>query len=159
MRNDINIRASRFIVAQTLGVCGHCRKATRLVALAVPPGHMALELDDEAQDEETAVDTWRIAANHALLFHVEYLPAAVRRRLRQFASSYRLSDPAAHWANHCGHCGASFDDQELFCEPGGAFLPPDESSAGSIHLERIDEAFEAVAAGYAYEPCFFGSLV
>jgi hypothetical protein len=123
---------------------------------------MALELDDTAQAEETAVDTWRIANDNAFLFYVEYLPAGVGNRLRQFTRSYRLSDcdgtAGSYWANHCEHCGSLFDDQELFCEPDGAFLPTDESSAACIHLVPIDEAFEAVAAGYAYEPCFFSAM-
>jgi hypothetical protein len=50
-----------------------------------------------------------------------------------------------------------FDDQELFCEPGGAFLPTSESAAGLIDLLPIDLAFEAVAGGYAHEPSFFSA--
>jgi hypothetical protein len=123
---------------------------------------MVLEPDDEAQDEETAVDTWRIAAVSAFLFYVEYLPAAVQNRLKQVTQSYRLGDCAvvagSHWANHCEHCGSLLDDHELFCEPDGAFLPTDESRARIIHLVPIDEAFEADAAGYAYEPDFFDAM-
>ncbi|MGO9991582.1 MAG: conjugal transfer protein TraC [Steroidobacteraceae bacterium] len=162
LRNDINIRSPRFLLAQTVGTCWHCRATIPLFALAVPPGHMALEPDDEAQDEETAVYTWRIAADSAFLFYVEYLPAAVQNRLKQFTRSYRLGDCAgaagSYWANHCEHCGSLLDDHELFCEPDGAFLPTDESRARNIHLARIDEAFEAVAAGYAYELDFFDAM-
>ena len=162
LRNDINIRSPRFLLARTVGTCWHCRATIPLFALAVPPGHMVLEPDDEAQDEETAVDTWRIAAVSAFLFYVEYLPAAVQNRLKQVTQSYRLGDCAvvagSHWANHCEHCGSLLDDHELFCEPDGAFLPTDESRARIIHLVPIDEAFEADAAGYAYEPDFFDAM-
>jgi hypothetical protein len=162
LRNDINIRSPRFLLARTVGTCWHCRTTIPLFALAVPPGHMELELDDEARDEETAVDTWRIAADSAFLFYVEYLPAAVQNRLKQFTQSYRLGDCAvaagSYWANHCEHCGSLLDDHELFCEPDGAFLPTDESRARIIRLAPIDEAFEAVAAGYAYEPDFFDAM-
>lgn len=163
MRDDINIRSPRFLLARTVGTCRHCRATTALFGLAVPPGHMALELDDAAQDEETAVDTWRIATDSAFLFHVGYLSAGVENRLRQFTRSYRLTDDdaaaGAHWANHCERCGSLLDDDELFCEPGGAFLPTDESGASVVQLVSIDEALEAAAAGYAYEPCFFGAMV
>jgi hypothetical protein len=49
-------------------------------------------------------------------------------------------------------------DHDLFCEPGGAFLPTTELSAGLIQLLPIDEAFEAAAAGYAHQPEFFDAM-
>jgi hypothetical protein len=162
VRNDINIRSPHFFLARTIGTCWHCRATTPLFGLALPRGHMALELDDEAQDDETAVDTWRIASDSAFLFYVAYLPALVQSRLRPFTRSYRLSHYEAaggsYWANHCEHCGSLLDDHELFCEPDGAFLPTSESSASIIRLVPIDEAFEAVAAGYASEPEFFHAM-
>jgi len=182
VRIDINIRSPRYLLAHTLGTCWHCRAPTQLFALVVPPGHEALELDDEAQDaagdeaqnetqneaqsetqnEALAVDIWCAATHHAFLFYIEFLPAVIQDRLKQFTQSYRLEfSDAAHepyWANHCERCGSLLDDHELFCEPEGAFLPTSESSAGAIHLLALDEAFEAAAAGYAYEPQFFDAM-
>jgi hypothetical protein len=184
---SINIRSPRYFLARTVGVCWHCSASTPLVALALPPGHEALELDDDALDDnalaygtladgtpadETTADeapanaisqnTWSVATHHAFLFYVEYLSDAVRHRLNALTPCYRFdhSEAAAgsYWANHCESCGSLLDDHELFCEPDGAFLPTSEANAGLIHLLPIDEGFEAAAAGYAYEPQFFDFL-
>lgn len=153
MRDDINIRAPRFLLARTVGCCGRCRATTPLFAIAVPPGHMALELDEMALDEGTAVDVWRIAQRSALLFHVEYLPEPVQQRLRAFCLALRPagSPGEEQWTNHCEHCGSPQNDHELFCEPEGAFLPIGEYCGTAIQLISIDETFEAAAGGYVPE--------
>jgi hypothetical protein len=182
VRNDVNIRSSRYFLAHTTGTCWHCRARTEFFALVVPPGHETREPDDEppdwagdaaqnetqdeaqneTQNEALAVDTWCVATHHAFLFYIEFLPAVIQDRLKQFTQSYRLefSDAAQgpYWANHCERCGSLLDDHELFCEPEGAFLPTSESSAGAIHLLALDEAFEAAAGGYAHEPQFFNAM-
>jgi hypothetical protein len=135
----INIRSPTFFVARAVAVCGRCRSPIPVIAVAVPPGH-------ETRDE----DSWEIADHHALLFHIDYLPAAVSTRL-QAQGAYRCD---THWINHCESCGAPQDDLELFCEPEGAFLPTSESSAALIEIRPVDEPFEAAAAGYAIEPQF-----
>jgi hypothetical protein len=159
---DINIRSSRFYLARTVGTCRRCRAPTPLLALAVPPGHETLELDGEAQEEALAVDTWRLASNSAFLFFVEFIPAVIQNRLEQFTQLSHFGKSAAtvggYWANHCERCGSRFDDQELFCEPEGAFFPTSEIAAGAIHLLTVEDAFEAAAAGYAYEPQFFDAM-
>lgn len=160
VRIDINVRSDRYFIARTDGVCWRCRKPTRLFALALPPGHKALQLDDEAQDENHE-SRWSVAAHNAFLFYIEYLSAAVQRRLKGLPSfRFGRSEAAAgpYWANHCKRCGFLLDDHELFCEPEGAFLPTDETSAGIIHLLAIEEVIEATAAGYAYEPQFFDAM-
>ncbi len=153
-QQEINIRSPRYFIARRLGACGHCRKRTQVFALAVPPGHQALELD--------AVDTWNVAVHGAFLFYVEYLPEAVQNRLKRYTQCYRFGHSDAtlgfYWANHCERCGCLLDDHELFCEPEGAFLPTSESSASSIQLLPMDEAMQALAAGYAYEPQFFDAM-
>jgi hypothetical protein len=50
------------------------------------------------------------------------------------------------------------EDHDLFCEPDGAFLPTTPQSAGSVTLERVDEALEAGAVGYACDPQFIDSM-
>jgi len=159
---EVNICSPRYFIARRLGECGHCRKPTQLFALAVPPGHRTLELDAEAPDETAARDTWRVAMHSAFLFYIEYLPDAVHDRLKQYTQCYRFGHGDAamgfYWSNHCERCGCSLDDQELFCEPEGAFLPADERSARSIHLLPMNEGMQALAAGYAYEPQFFDDM-
>lgn len=157
---DINIRAGSFLLARTVTACAHCRAPTRVAALVVPPGHMALELDDEAENESTALDAWRPASHYAFLFHVEFLSSRVQNRLSHVAPLLRPleTDGGVHWCNHCERCGAVLDDHELFCEPDGAFLPTSESSAGRIELLLIDAAFAAAAGGYSDEPPFFAAM-
>ncbi len=124
----------------------------------VPLGH--------ARDSGIPTDTWSIATEPAVLFYIEYLPDSVQHCLIALSPVYRIGGgdggggdaaPAPYWANHCGHCGALQDDHELFCEPGGAFLPLTAAAVASIHLLSIDEPIEAAAAGYAYQPQFIES--
>lgn len=159
---DVNIRSQRFFLARTTATCGRCSGRTSMFAFAVPPGHEVLELDGAAA-EELSMDSWRIAACNAFLFYVAFLPAGIRERLGQGMRSYRLDTThegtsSRYWANHCEQCGAQLDDQELFCEPEGAFLPTSESDAGLIQLLAIEKPFEAAAAGYAPDPQFFGAM-
>jgi len=160
MRDDANIRSPRFFVARAVGTCRRCRAPIPLFALAVPPGHLALELDDDA-DEEAAVDTWRIAAHGAWLFHVEHLAEPVQQRLRRFTRSYRRDEEHtadACWTNRCEVCGAPQDDQALFCEPDGVFSPLGDLQSAAILIEAVEESFAATAGGYAPDPGFFSTL-
>jgi hypothetical protein len=160
--HETNIRSSRFYLARTVGTCRRCGAPTRLFALAVPPGHETLELDDEAQDEALALDTWHVATDSAFLFFVEFIPDALHSRLKQCTQPWHFGKSEAavdgYWANHCERCGSQFDDRELFCEPEGAFFPTSELAARAIHLLTIEEAFEAAAAGYAHDPQFFDAM-
>jgi len=152
--HSINIRSPRFLVARTVAPCWRCSAPTTLIAVALPPGHETLELDDEASGEAHAVDTWQTAAQHAFLFHIEFLPNFVAAQLQPLAS-LRYD---GYWANHCAWCDLPQDDQALFCEPEGAFAPASESSAALIEILAIDEPFEAAVAGYAVEPQFLYAM-
>jgi hypothetical protein len=162
-----NIRAGRYIVAQTNATCPSCLESTRLVAVGLPPGHEVLECDEDLHDDDIpdaagAADAWAQANHAALLFHVAYLSENVRSQLAGMLPAYcvdtRVAGLESCWTNHCGHCGAPFDDQELFCEPGGAFLPDSAAAARLIHLLIVEEPIRADAAGYAHEPQFFDSM-
>jgi len=161
MSNEINVRSDCFVIARTMGTCWCCGTATRLLALALPPGHETLAIDADDEGEKRALEVWDAAICNALLFYVAYLPDAVRRRLTEFSPLYRFAHSAAalgsYWANHCESCGSLLDDHDLFCEPEGAFLPMSQAGADAIQLVHIDEPFEASAAGYACDPEFFGS--
>jgi hypothetical protein len=178
--HEINIRSPRYYIARTVSTCWHCGSPTALVAIAVPPGHETLDVDDDASDEGLDSETqhrehpaaaWSVADHNAFLFYVDFLPAAVQERINQFQPAYRPLDadaaaPAtatggasdAYWANHCEQCGCQLDDHELFCEPEGAFLPTSESGAAAIHLVMVDEPFETSAAGYSFEPPLFDAM-
>jgi hypothetical protein len=162
MSSGINIRSGRYFIARTVATCWCCRASTRLIALALPPEHETLAMDAGAETEELAQDSWEEASCSAFLFYIEYLPHDVQKRLGKVSSSYRFAFSKAasgsYWANHCERCGTLLDDHDLFCEPGGAFLPTNHSSAAAIELLRIDDPIEAAAAGYVFEPPFFASM-
>ena len=160
---DCNVRSSSYFVALTTAECVHCRAATRLIALVLPPAHQIIAADAlDERPEESAEDTWEAAHCSASLSYIGYLAESVQRRLREIAPAYRLAHGTAtqgsYWANHCERCDALLHDHDLHCEPEGAFLPTNPESAAAIRLIRMDEPFEAAAAGYAYEPPFLPSL-
>jgi hypothetical protein len=149
--HDSNIRSPAFFIARTTAVCGQCGEPTRLIALALPQDHETLDADD-----------WQHANLTAFIFYVVCLPQPVRNQLLQVAPFYRLdrseSTLSSYWSNHCERCDSLQDDHELFCEPDGAFTPTDEKSAAAIELMQVAAQFEAVAAGYAYQPEFFSFM-
>jgi hypothetical protein len=159
-----NVRSPTYYVARTNVRCWHCGLSTRLLALAIPHDHENLDADTQADAacDESASGAWQRASVSAFLFYVERLPDGVKDRLNQLSQFFRLAHSAAtlnsYWANHCEHCGTLLGDHELHCEPDGAFMPSSEAAAANIHLLRIQEPFEAVAAGYAFEPEFFGFM-
>jgi hypothetical protein len=177
---ELNVRSERYILAHTRCRCGSCRAETDIVALALPPGHESLTLDFQADGDtsaghagasaecngdgpagyagdESGEYVWESAASAVFLFYVESLPASVHGRLSAISRGYRraVGESAAYYANHCEACGRMFDDQELFCEPEGAFLPTNAADAAAIRLTAIDEPIGARAAGYAVAPQSF----
>jgi hypothetical protein len=159
-----NVRSPTYYVARTNVRCWHCGLSAGLLALAIPHDHETLDGDTQADADcdESAPDAWQRAGLNAFLFYVERLPDGVQDRLNQLSQFFRLAHSAAtlnsYWANHCEHCGTLLGDHELHCEPDGAFTPSSEAAAANIQLLRIQEPFEAVAAGYVFEPEFFGFM-
>jgi hypothetical protein len=150
--DDINVRSPYYYVAQTMTRCPRCGRLTEVVALALPSGHETLDPESDAGGE------WQSVASNAILFYVAGLNEPVQQQLRRLHPRYGLAANAAtqktFWSNHCANCDSLLDDYELHCEPGG-FSPSDETEAAQIHLLRVDQALEAAAAGYAYQPEFF----
>jgi hypothetical protein len=158
--SSINVRCGRYLIARSTVICPHCRAETRVVALMLPPGHETRSMIDEgdpiAEDPVHGGDVWDGAACHALLFFIESLPDAVRRRMQALAPMYRLAPAAqgSYWANHCERCGGIQEDHDLFCEPEGAFLPISPAAASTVEFLPINMILEAAAAGYAVDPGF-----
>jgi hypothetical protein len=154
---EINIRSTNYLIALSQAMCGTCRKFTSVVALVVPPGHEVLDSDADTQPESEA-HVWQTAPHGAFLFHVEYLPDAIRGRLGVFAQFFRRGScdvtGDVDWSNHCERCGCRLEDQELFCEPESAFFPTSKTHAEAINLIPVDEPFQALAAGYSPDPEF-----
>jgi len=161
---DANVRSHTYYVARAHVRCWHCGLSTRLLALAVPHNHETLDGDTQADADcgDSASDAWQRATVNAMLFYVEHLSDDVRDRLHRISPFFCLAHSAAtlnsYWANHCEHCGMLLGDHELHCEPDGAFMPSSEAAAANIQLQQVPEPFEAVAAGYAFEPEFFGFM-
>jgi hypothetical protein len=161
---DANVRSRTYYIARTNVPCWRCGSSTGLLALAVPDAHETLDDDPQADADggAPAPDAWRLANTDAFLFYVGWLSDGVRDRLNQLSQFFRPAHSAAtsspYWANHCEHCGALLGDHELHCEPDGAFMPSSAAAAANIQLLHVQEPFQAVAAGYAVEPEFFGCM-
>jgi hypothetical protein len=140
-------RSGRYLIAGSVCDCRHCGGTTRVAALCLPPGHEIFDAED---------DSWSETLSFALIFHVELMPPAVQQRMSELAPGYGpdLNEVPA-WLNHCEICAWRIGDDELFCEPGGAFLPTSETAASHIRLTRVTEGIEVCAGGYAEEPAFF----
>jgi hypothetical protein len=151
---EANVRSNTFYVVSTDIRCWHCGMSTRVLALAVPPSHEALD-----GDAPLSPDAWQSANFTAFLFYVDHMPESVQTRLNQLSPHFRPDHSAvtlcSYWANHCEHCGGLLEDHELHCEPDGAFLPLSEETAARIELLQVKEPFKAAAAGYAFEPELF----
>jgi hypothetical protein len=161
---DANIRSQTYYVARTRARCWFCGSPTGLLALAVPAAHDTLDEDaqGDAGRDSPALDAWLPAHACAFLFYVGCLPDSVQGQLNRLSKFFRLARSEAtsssYWANHCAHCGTLLGDHELHCEPDGAFMPSNEAAAADIQLLQIREPFQAAAAGYAFEPEFFGFM-
>jgi hypothetical protein len=156
-----NVRSSAYSLVHTLIECRHCGQPTRVVALAVPPGHEFRNEADEGGSPAAAsfaAGTWDRSPVFALLFMVRDLAVAVRSQLRHRWPVFRPTDGSApldcHWANHCHHCGRVLEDHDLHCEPDVAFVASSAESAQHIFMELVDEPLEAIADGYAIAPQF-----
>ena len=154
MLPSANLRAAAYYIARTWTACPHCGLATLLTALAVSAGH-------EIRDDES--DDWEPVEAHAFSFYIAAVSVPVHRQLRKHAPDFRfICDEAtgdAGWANHCEHCCLPIDDDLLHIEPGGhGFVPCSEDQAATVSLLKVDEPFEALAAGYAVEPEFFAFM-
>jgi hypothetical protein len=142
-----NIQASGYYLLSVKAACPHCGGETKVFALAVPTAHRWLHADDDA-----AAPTWQDAVGPAVLFRIEGLAPAVRQRLRLLAPGYRParqeSSAASPWLNHCDRCQEPLDEDELHCEPEGAFMPMGPAAAQAIDAKAVYQPFKASASGY-----------
>jgi hypothetical protein len=141
-------RAKAYFIARLTVRCERCGAPTCAAALGLPASH-------EVCDGDAG---WESVAANALLFHVVKVSSAAAVQVRRIAPGYRElpAEPArdAHWSNHCEHCGASIDDQELHCEPGETFVPISEAQGSKICISEMQGPFEAWAAGCSLESAF-----
>jgi hypothetical protein len=147
---NANIRSSSYLIAETKVQCAQCSRHARVLAIVLPSSHESLT-DGE----------WQTVDANAFIFYIGGLPDSVSRLLAEHSAEFHRScgtGPAeSHWANHCSHCAGVFSDDELHCEPGG-FMPSSTLEAQVISLTKVEQAFSALAAGYALDPEFFASM-
>lgn len=145
-------RSRAYWLAQLAMVCPFCGAATRVAGVALPANHETLD------DADGQVPTWQLAGANALLFLLTQIPQETEGHLRRLAPGFRRTDGGltgeSQWANHCEHCGALLDDQNLHCEPGDSFVPITAAQGSRIRLIEFHEPFEGSAAGYSLEPEF-----
>lgn len=160
---DFNLCADNYLIAITEGTCGSCGRATRLIGLILPAG--AEVLGEEAMTDpvgEPQPASWERSSGATLLFYILTLPPQASRHLWRIAPAYRLADGGetefAYWANHCEHCDGRFDDQDLFCEFDGAFVPTNSAAAAKIELKRICEPIAVLTAGAACDPPYLSHM-
>jgi hypothetical protein len=151
-----NIRAPSYYLLSTRTACPQCGRETQVFALAVPAAHRWLHADEDA------APTWQDAVGPAVLFRVEALAPAVRQRLRLLAPGYRpargKSAVASPWLNHCDRCHEPLDEDELHCEPEGAFMPMDRAAACAIDAKAVQQPFKASASGYVPDAAWLQHL-
>jgi hypothetical protein len=156
---DANVRSGAYFIAHAVAQCEACTRSTRVIALALPADHDAAELAENPEPPHEDQLFWWPAPLPAWVFFINDISAAAQQRLRAAARGYRRvrtqTADDSYWGNHCEHCGAALDDHELYCEPGGAFMPMNPSEAAGIRLERVAEPIDVAAAGYASEPELF----
>jgi hypothetical protein len=148
-----NFRSTYYYIAQLSVDCRLCGATTRVVALILPDGHEALDEPDEQGSQP-----WQAFAGKALLFYIDQLPAGAAANLCRLAPGFGQvagdETQSSLWANHCEHCDALLNDDELHCEPGDSFVPDTEAQGADVRLFKIDEALEASAGGCSMDPEF-----
>jgi hypothetical protein len=147
---NANLRSSSYCIAHAHALCESCGQPSRVIALALPPGH------------ESRIDgIWQRAEANAFVFYVAELASPVSRLLYQaaplFSRKWGEGQLNPYWANHCEHCGSMFDDDALHCEPGG-FMLTQPAEAEALLLCHVAAEFSADAAGYALDPEYFSLI-
>jgi hypothetical protein len=151
-RSDFNLRCSSYFIAQSMRICWHCARDTRVFSFLLPRGHKARQDSHESTD-------WELQKSEAIIYYITQIPASVQAQMRSVTGHYRRdfskTTQSRYWMNHCERCGMKQGDFELFEEFDTPFCPINPQDASRILLRSISESFEALAASIAYEPGFF----
>lgn len=150
-----NFRASKFLLLRSTLRCPHCRRATRVNALALPPGHVALT---EPDDGEPAC--WQTVPLPVVLSGIEFLDPDAAQVLAE--RNARLQPPARGehgWRNRCEHCRGSIDEADLHAEPGAPFMPQSPAQAAALMLEFLPRPIQLAAADASIDPPWFDDLL
>ena len=150
---DPNVRSANYVIVESRILCLQCNVVTAVFAFALPVGYESLYVDDDTPDDENG--TWEAPGMAAVLSYVEYLPETVANRIRAMTSHYRIDldseNGGTFWMNHCEHCGAQMEEEELHGEPEGPFGPMAYEGVEAIRLHEVREPFEARAGGESHD--------
>ncbi|EHK68141.1 hypothetical protein [Achromobacter arsenitoxydans] len=154
-----NLRASSYFLLQAEHCCTACGQASRVYALAVPPGHESTEADldlDDIDADSPGLDAqafrdwlfsparWQAIDGPAMISSIRALSPSVAHALRALAPRFRPNpERGGQWSNFCEHCDAPIWDGALFPTPGQAFCPRDAEAASHIAARPVDAPFEA----------------
>ena len=148
-----NVRSRRYFIVESRIRCDQCNVVTAVFALALPADYESLYVNDDAPDDESG--TWESPEMAAVLSYVDYLPETVANRIRSMTRHYRLDGHSeaddSFWMNHCEHCGAQMEEEELHSEPWSPFGPMPDEGLEAIRLHEVHEPFEASAGGQSHD--------
>ena len=142
-----NVRANRYFIVESRIRCPQCDVATAVFAFALPAGYESLSAYDDTPDDEEG--SWEACVLAGVLSYVEYLPESVAQRVGGMTSHYRLDLDAPSgehfWTNHCQHCEAPIEEQDLHGEYDRQFGPMPSEGLEAIRVHEVREPFEAWA--------------
>lgn len=144
-----NLRSGRYIIVESKLACERCNKVTAVFAIALPAGYESL-VAGEGDDS----DSWEASPISAVLSYVEYLPETVASRISALTSRFKRPDGdtgKTFWMNHCEHCGAAIEEEELHGDLDGPFGPLPPLGLEAIQLHPVREAFEGWAGGESHD--------
>jgi hypothetical protein len=148
-----NVRSSKYFIVESRTRCDRCKLVTKVFGLALPADYESLYVDDDTPDDENG--TWESPGMAAVLSYVDYVPESVANRIRLVTPHYRLDAQSegngTFWMNHCEHCGAPMEEEELHGDPGGPFAPLSDEGLEAIRLHEVREPFAAGAGGQSYD--------
>ena len=145
--SDPNVRSSKYFIVESRIRCAKCEVVTTVFGLALPAGYESLQVDDDIPDDESG--PWEALGIAAVLSNVEYLPETVAQRIRSVTQNFRLDlhseGGVSFWMNHCEHCGAQMEEEELHGDPGSPFAPVSDEGLEDIRSHEVREPFTAWA--------------
>jgi hypothetical protein len=148
-----NVRSSRYFIVESRIRCDKCNVVTAVFGVALPASYESLYVDDDAPDD--ASGTWEASEMGAVLSYVQYLPETVANRIRSVTQHYRLDAQSeasdTFWMNHCEHCGAQMEEEELHGDPGSPFVPVSDEGLEAIRLHEVREPFAAWAGAECHD--------
>ena len=150
---NANVRSNRYFIVESRIRCYQCNRVTAVFGFSLPEDYETIYVNDDVPDDVT--ETWDSPGMAAVLSYVDYLPETVADRIRSMTEHYRLDlvdeDSESFWMNHCEHCGAQLEEEELHGDPGSPFMPISDKGLEAIRLHEVHEPFSASAGGQCHD--------